>query len=203
MRKKITLVFLMAAVVCLTLSAAQADYLFDTGTPPSGSGSLPFGSSTGYAGYLTVPAGGWHITGLEAYLVNNGIGSSLSGIVRIWPYSGPLPVNAQALLSLGFAIPAANLSPGWFGRTDLNVDLNPGTYWFGLMNAGGDGGVLYPAPQSFVGEASYYSGGWTAGEPDFGYRITGTGTPVPIPGAAWLLGSGLLGLLGYRRMKKG
>jgi hypothetical protein len=31
---------------------------------------------------------------------------------------------------------------------------------------------------------------------------TATVTPTPIPAAAWLLGSGLMGLLGFRRKEK-
>ena len=35
-----------------------------------------------------------------------------------------------------------------------------------------------------------------------GYIIERDTNPVPLPGAVWLLGSGLLGLAGWRRLKK-
>ncbi len=34
------------------------------------------------------------------------------------------------------------------------------------------------------------------------YLVRGTPTPVPVPAAVWLMGSGLLGLLGYSRHRK-
>lgn len=57
---------------------------------------------------------------------------------------------------------------------------------------------------------SYIDGNWVATisgpwsythtEGDRGYySFSGTGTVVPIPGAIWLLGSGLIGLAGFRR----
>lgn len=36
----------------------------------------------------------------------------------------------------------------------------------------------------------------------FTYELTSYSTPVPLPAGAWLLGSGLLGLAGWRRVKK-
>jgi hypothetical protein len=35
------------------------------------------------------------------------------------------------------------------------------------------------------------------------FNLTGSVSPVPLPGAVWLLGSGLLGLTGWRRFMKG
>ena len=37
---------------------------------------------------------------------------------------------------------------------------------------------------------------------DFHYQITAPSCAVPIPGAVWLLGSGLIGLAGYARKKR-
>jgi hypothetical protein len=64
---------------------------------------------------------------------------------------------------------------------------------------------FYPAGLSFTGDMSQmqvFAGLWspaTAGGDVFLSDITATGTPVPLPGAVWLFGSGLAGLGFFRR----
>lgn len=75
-----------------------------------------------------------------------------------------------------------------------------GTIYFRLMQIGttaANGGATGSIGTLRV--TNYFQGGIDTGS----FRITGSIVPVPIPGAVWLLGSGLLGLTGWRRFRKG
>ncbi len=55
---------------------------------------------------------------------------------------------------------------------------------------------------------SRYTSGWSTQSgsftvtPSFMFAVLTPSTPVPIPAAVWLLGSGLIGLIGVRRFRK-
>ena len=80
------------------------------------------------------------------------------------------------------------------GSSDLTLDAD--SFSFVSEGKGKTGGGLYTAAH-VQGIDGKYSG-WVSGDP------TSSLVPamVPIPGAVWLLGSGLLGLLGFRRRQK-
>jgi len=61
----------------------------------------------------------------------------------------------------------------------------------------GPGGFPYPVPE-WEFDLSVYSGHWGSGF-EFLSLQTPEGEPVPVPAAVWLLGSGLVGLFGFRR----
>jgi|GEM_PF-2777625 len=61
----------------------------------------------------------------------------------------------------------------------------------------GPGGFPFPVPE-WEFDLSVYSGHWGSGF-EFLSLQTPEGEPVPVPAAVWLLGSGLVGLVGFRR----
>jgi hypothetical protein len=71
------------------------------------------------------------------------------------------------------------------------------TYLDTLSNLGGDIDSYYVLrlyDMGHLGEGAYQ-------QQDLLVKVSSGGPPVPIPGAIWLLGSGLLGLVGIRRHK--
>ncbi len=75
---------------------------------------------------------------------------------------------------------------------DAIADGSPDVYWF----ADATGFKIIVDTMTYTGAQMLADGQLTLGSGlDFG-------TPVPIPGAVWLLGSGLLGMIGIRRKKK-
>jgi hypothetical protein len=92
------------------------------------------------------------------------------------------------------------------------VTLAAGTYRTGALVNLDDAYYSDTATQTTASPVSYVGGVYRTG--DFGYPgiigYTNNGrfgpnfqfNPVPLPGAVWLLGSGLLGLAGLRRFKK-
>jgi hypothetical protein len=95
--------------------------------------------------------------------------------------------TTTATLSLGD--PFKN---GWFGASDLATTAGP----IGLYGFTGNGSTA--TTQSYVlGTATFSSTGTLT--------ITGNSggtTPVPVPAALWLFGSGVLGLVGVSRRRK-
>ena len=114
-------------------------------------------------------------------------------------FSSPVTNPVMAIVSLGqsgvhttynFDQPFTILSqgPGWWG--------GPGT-----LNASGNAlqGIEGDGTIQFLGAYSTIT--WTGSSPEFWNGFT-VGSPVPIPPSALLLGSGLLGLVGWRRFRK-
>lgn len=102
--------------------------------------------------------------------------------------------------------------PGWYGVDGLDWELDAGTYWVAFeVRSGQDfnGSMPIGVPDP-MDKYAYYSNlnpgyyqEWTGDT--WGFQIEGSLAPVnavPIPGAVWLLGSGIAGLIGFRRKSR-
>lgn len=102
-----------------------------------------------------------------------------------------------------------NVDYGDSYRYDFSIpsrSLGAGTYWLSLHNGPLDSidvSNLYWETSDDVGNYAYkvpdFSGDWIPyGGSTYAFELY-NGNPVPLPGAVWLLGSGLLGLIGLRK----
>ena len=172
------IVFILMALVCMSWSQAYANFGFEFNN-----------SSYGVTGTLLTTD-----NGNGSFLVTGG---SLTG-------TGTQNLN----INYTFAAPGAGVhSIRPFGATDLIVDnlLMPGSNTF-LTNNGI--AFMSTSNNSYFniwgnGPSSYTSFqlAWDGTHEIYGPAVNGTVdvTPTPIPAAAWLLGSGLMGLFGMRR----
>lgn len=154
------------------------------------------------------------ITGFAFNLPQDGIGAGILG-ASVLASSNP----SFQLYNLGLVLPNSIHAP----QLPTFFDMGMGTGNNGLFTGGGS-----PANGILEGQMATFSllfsgpgvGNWDMagilaalaqeqGTP-FALRFQGTGlngdgsdvaTPTPIPGAVWLLGSGLLGLLGLKRRR--
>lgn len=189
--------FLMWALVVSGFlgGLAQAALIVDTGQPSSSSGGHELIYPKGYAGEFSVSQTST-ITDVQGWIAASQ-GGNLA--VTIWTDGGDIPGSYLYSTTNYFPAGAAN----WVGPTGLSWQLTPGTYWvefraFG-MALGLVGSMPYPAPSPLGNEA--YSPAPASYTPDdgidMGVRIYSN--IVPLPGTAWLLGAGLVGLIGLRK----
>jgi hypothetical protein len=179
------LLFLVATLICMSWSQAYADFSFS------------FVDSTGdysVTGTLLTTS-----NGNGTYTITGG---SLTG-------TGTDDLNV-AFSVLPIAPNGVSIRP--FGSTDLIYDnmLTPGSNPFLTSNglvAESSNGLSYlniwgNSPNSYtVFQLGYNT---TTQSEIYGPQNNGSAnvTPTPIPAAAWLLGSGLMGLFGFRRKEK-
>ena len=193
----------LALVSLLWVCPAQADLLVDTGYP-SGSPTWRLYQNEWLAGEFNTGA---HIsvTRVEGYIWQLTGGQ---GVVKVVIYTDGGEVPGTVVGSQNFEINAPGNTIAWFG-VDLASPLAvaPHTeYWVAFevrVNSPFNGAMLGSAPNHLGNEAIYSDGfGYNPrDEIDIGVRIYGAS--VPLPGPVWLLGSGLLGLVGWRRFRKG
>lgn len=204
MKKSRLLGAMCASVFCLVSLSAGATTIVDTGM-----GSLIPGTNywsvddvQWLAGEFTVSSD-TSIDSIEGFMGSNVGGPE--GTIAIYTDGGEIP--GAELFSTAFSL-GSRTQPMWVGASGLAWDLTAGTYWVSFEVRSGQtlhGTMAGAAENPLSGYAAKYSPFGTfewieADTLDIGVRIMSS--PVPIPAAFWLFGSGLLGLVGMARRKK-
>jgi hypothetical protein len=135
----------------------------------------PFGNvSTGAFGYNTY----WAADGIDGF--------------DLWLR---ITVELPAISQLQYDLGVDNGFELWLNGTSIAAD-NAGGYTYRWEYSDLiDTSSLYLGT-NYIAIALEDHGGWTA------FDMQLTGNPVPIPGAVWLLGSGLAGIAGIRLRRK-
>ncbi|MCP3873157.1 MAG: VPLPA-CTERM sorting domain-containing protein [Desulfobacteraceae bacterium] len=186
-------------VLCFgCLASAHATFVVDTGEPD-------------YLGQWAVFSNQWvagQFTLNQAYTISDiegnfrGDGGTLTMVV--YGDSANLPDTNNEFLN--GQITVSDTHPGankWYSLSGLSLNLAAGDYWLAYEVRTGDtynGSVSLFMPDPL--DAYVYStDAGTTYTPGSSFALRIQGDPVPIPGAVWLLGSGLIGLAGLRRKK--
>jgi hypothetical protein len=194
-----------AVAALVAVQPALADTLvLDTGTP-SGSGfPMTLDGSDFVAAKFHLDADKT-ITGVQAYL-NAGLDSSGATFTFALYSNDTVGGLFDRFGGSVYSAQGTYSADGWTGLTGLNWSgLGAGDYWLALEVGATDSasGLSLPSPASGGTAAALAyafnagSGYQTSGAQSFGAQVS----TVPVPGAVWLLGSGLAGLAGLRRKR--
>jgi hypothetical protein len=197
----------VTAAVALVPGIASASFLLDTGTPQTGAGApLPtvLNLTDWWAAEFTVGSGET-ITQLGAYLTQ-GTGNGNAFTWDLYSTNGTfLGAGREAPTDTIAGTYAPNPS-GW-SVTNVNWTVSPGTYWIAMQvsNTSQTTGLDLPVESSTTtGTVPATEFAFAGSNGRYSKSNTGVGievSTVPLPAAAWLFGSGLLGLgaVGRRR----
>lgn len=144
----------------------------------------------------TQDGGGWHIANAAEAL---GFLDALLSGTNVCTHDGTNVTSNQIA-------PCGNVS-GWSdGDFGPNHGVNSDYAWF--LDAGGEAdmiiiGDVFGNDVLMQDYTLASSDNFAGGHPDpISWLLVRPATPVPVPAAAWLFGSGLLGLIGMARRKK-
>ena len=192
------LMILAVTLVCMGASHAYADYSFNFN---SGDGTLVLNGNLLTNGNI-ITGGTLLSTGTEYNNITFAVGS-LSSVLGPCPqgvsgpgystfmgYGGAYATYDNLLTgnaTTPFNVTNSNVNQNMILAASTNDPAKPGYY----LTLAYDGGSVYDSynitPSSQVDTVFA--------------NATATATPTPVPAAAWLLGSGLIGLFGVRRKK--
>jgi hypothetical protein len=231
MKKRRTKIFknlLLAALFTITLisSAGAAHAALSIDYTIGGSGSISYDPTintflngnaltvTGVTGNYTQSNTGTMLP-VTSGLLNFQTGALTSQTGNVWYFNSGGTITLQGGISALNLQPSTTLLSGNFLSASV-TELALGSFQFDIVGAALDGAEnpniyqYYGIPAgytsslalnlSFLG-MSNTGGGFTSTN-NFGGVVVDAPTPTPIPAAAWLFGSGLIGLGGIRRKMK-
>ena len=186
--------------VCLAFVSTSANALLivDTGAGGTSGTSQPtFGNFQFLAVEFNV-ASDTTITDIEGWMLATG--STDVGTIAIYnddAAGGEIP--GTELFSTAFT--GGGFFAHWGGAHGLGLNILAGNYWVSFESRAGQnmsGTMPGGTPNPLTNGAHRNSlGTWFENNGDIGVRITAS--PVPVPAAVWLFGSGLIGLMGMRK----
>ena len=207
--KKVSILkhLLLGAILFLSIQNAHAELIIDTGQG-TGDRKWLLGTFEGneYTQFLAgefVLTQDYRITALEGWIEPRRSGSLQ---YKIYSDGGEIPGSLIYSTSYAMLEETAGYG-GWYGPSGLTWNLPVGIYWlsFEPSNTDFEGNMQV----SILSPLSNYAYQVLTVSPWLGYdslsigvRIYGEPSTVPIPGAVWLLVSGLIGLVGIRRFRK-
>ena len=193
--KKSIFTFLLLILISNTASAVL---IVDTGPGPNGAfGFLALFQGQSIAAQFQTDQK-YTLKSIEGWMSAN----AGTGTIAIYTNSmSNLP--GSELFSIAFAVPNSP-SADWEGVDNLGWMLEVGTYWVAFEVRAGQtlgGGMPFPAANPLA-EYALNDGiddpdDWSSTSNSVGVRIHAT--VIPIPAAAWLFGSALVGLIGWSR----
>jgi hypothetical protein len=204
------------AAALLSPGMASAGFVLDTGTP-AGSSTDSFNSTTWYAEEFSVAAGE-SVSNLAAYLTqgpgepgatftfaiyaNSGAGGNFIGSTASNRGADEVYSTSGTLSSSGWSSAAANWTPSVGGDYWLAIQQTSTGTAYSLdaqteasTTTGTAPALAYAIYSTSAGSKYQLSGGDPIG-------LEVTAAPVPLPGALWLLGSGVAGLAGIARRRR-
>jgi hypothetical protein len=200
-----TLIYLGVIFSAFVSFGANADTvdIINTGAP-SNYGSQNWSEDAAHAGKITLDQNYKVETILTYANITTSTGPG-TGTVTIYSDGGSLP--GSELMSADFDIvPNPSNSIRQVGAVNLDWNLSSGTYWIGFISHK-DNYRLGVNPR--LTSLTAYASSFNADPPNYsesGQNISlvlrGEVSTVPIPAAAWLFGSALVGLVGLARRKK-
>ncbi len=195
------LMVLSTLTLCLALAGvAGATLILDTGPNAVVDYAWELSSAQWLAGKFTTTQA-WNFGAMQG-----DIETIAAGLVNITIYSGDGSAPGTALFTKSFMSEPAGWTD-WQGTTGYAGTLPAGDYWISFevpgssTFVGGMGWVTPPAsPMALEAYNDFDGTGWNNYPLYLSARIEGF--PVPVPGAVWLLSSGLIGLAGWKRKFK-
>ena len=191
--------FALVAVAGFLLGphASQAAMILDTGTPTGTGLPLALDGNDFYAAEFNLSTDSV-ITGMQAFLAAGMDEPGATFTFALYSGNDLFDRNAAPV----FTTQGTYTADGWSAINNLSFSALAGNYWVALEVGAADSAAGLALPQPVSGGTAgalafaFNSGAGytTAGALPFAVQVTADPAPVPLPAAAWLLGSGLLAL---------